>query len=294
MIRRVHPGWRFVYAPFLVLTALSAVILYVVATDTEDMFAWTVQPDVAAAFLGAGYASGFVLVLLTTFERAWASARIAMVTVFAFTVCTLGTTLAHTDRFHFDEGGLPEVAAWFWLAIYVVVPAAMLVMFAVQRRVPGDDPPVRRPLPLALSALLVVEAAVLGAAGLALLVDPAWVEPAWPWALTPLTGRAVGAWCLPLGLAALLAVRERDARRLRAAAVTYVVLGVLHAVALVRFRDDIRWGEPLTWAYLVVLASMVLSGVWGRVLARGTGAHAAAPARTGRRSRPTPPAPVMG
>jgi hypothetical protein len=79
----------------------------------------------------------------------------------------------------------------------------------------------------------------------------------------------VGAWCLPLGLAAALATVERDAWRLRAAALTYVVLGVLHGLALVRFHGDVRWGQWGTWAYVVVLASMVVAGAWGRLLARG-------------------------
>jgi hypothetical protein len=270
-----------VYPPFLALTALSTVVLYLDAHGTAERFAWTVLPPVSAAFLGAGYASGFVLIALTTRERAWAGARIALVTVFAFTVCTLATTLAHLDRFHFGAGGLAEVAAWVWLAVYVVVPLGMAAAFVRQRSEPGVDPPVVRPMPRPLRALLAAQALVLGAVGLALLVRPTWVEPAWPWALTPLTGRAVGAWCLPLGIAAAIAVWEHDTWRLRAAAVTYVVLAVLHAGALVRFGDDVRWGEPGTWAYLVVLASMAVVGVWGRVLGAARGPLVAEPVAVG-------------
>lgn len=266
MIRGVHPAWRWVYPPFLALTALSTVVLYVDADSTADRFAWTVLPPVSAAFLGAGYASGFVLIALTTRERVWAGARIAVVTVFAFTLCTLWATLAHLDRFHFGAGGLAELAAWIWLAVYVAVPIGMAVAFVLQHRVPGEDPPVLRPMPGLLRVLLAVQAVVLGLVGIALLVRPTWVEPAWPWALTPLTGRAVGAWCLPLGIAAALAMWEHDTWRLRAAGVTYVVLAVLHTGALVRYRDDVRWGEPGTWAYLVVLASMAVVGVWDRLL----------------------------
>jgi hypothetical protein len=270
MIRSVHPGWRLVYPPFLVLTALSTLILYLVATDTDEIFAWTIRPPVTAAFLGAGYASGFVLMALTVRERVWANARVALVTVLVFTVCTLGTTLAHLENFHFDRTGLPRVAAWVWLGVYVVVPITMSVVLVLQLRQAGGDPPVRRELPAGLRLVLGVQSIVLVGVGVALLADPAWVAPGWPWPLTPLTGRAIGAWCLPLGVAAAMVVRERDAWRLRSAAVTYVVLGVLHLGALVRFRDDIRWGEPQTWAYLVVLVSMIATGAWGRALTTET------------------------
>jgi hypothetical protein len=283
VLRTVHPAWRWVYPPFLALTAASTVILFAVATETDDTFAWTVQPAVSAAFLGAGYASGFVLIALTTRVRVWAGARIALVTVFAFVLCTLATTLAHLDRFHFGRGGLAGAAAWLWLVVYLVVPVGMGVAFWLQRGVPGDDPPVRHPLPTALTVLLGVQAVVLVVVGAAILVDPERVAGGWPWVLTPLTGRAVGAWCLPLGLAAALAVRERDAWRLRAAAVTYVVLGVLHATVLVRFRDDIAWDRWGTWAYLAVLASMVVAGTWGWALGVGAappGAGADRPAST--------------
>ncbi|MCU0310160.1 MAG: hypothetical protein MUE36_04355 [Acidimicrobiales bacterium] len=273
MIRTVHPGWRLVFPPFLVLTALSTVILYVSATDTDEIFAWTVRPPVSAAFLGAGYASGFVLMALTVRERVWANARVALVTVLVFTLCTLGATLAHVGNFHFDRTGLPRFAAWFWLAVYVAVPLTMSVVLVLQLRMPGGDPEVRRPLPPVLRIVLAAQALVLGVVGAALLLDPTRMQSLWPWELTPLTARAIGAWAFALGVAAAMVVAERDAWRLRAAAVTFVMLGVLHLGALVRFDDDIRWGEPQTWIYLVVVASMVVTGLWGRILSLGTPAE---------------------
>ena len=266
--RPVHRGWRPLFVVFLVLTFVATVVLYGFSYDTDDVFAWTVLPAISAAFLGGGYAAGFVLVAGTARQRTWAGARIGVVTIFLFTLATLVATIVHRDRFHFGSGGVAGFAAWFWLAIYIVVPAGMAVMFVVQRRVPGVDPPVEVPLPDWLRALLGAQALVLGVVGAILLVGPAQITDGWPWRLTPLTARAVGAWCLPLGVAAALAVVERDAWRLRSAAATYVVLAVLHAGALVRFRTEVRWGMWATSAYLVVLVTMVLAGVAGLVLAR--------------------------
>ena len=267
--RTVHPGWRPLFVAFLVLTFVATVALYVFSYDTDEVFAWTVLPAISAAFLGGGYAAGFVLVAGTARQRTWAGARIGVVTIFLFTVATLVVTLVHRDRFHFGAGGLGAAAAWFWLAVYVVVPTGMAVMCVVQGRVPGGDPPGEVPMPGWLRGLLGVQAVVLTLVGAVLLLGPSRIADGWPWALTPLTARAVGAWCLPLGIAAAMAVVERDAWRLRSAAATYVVLAVLHAGALVRFRDHVRWGMWATSVYLVVLASMALAGVAGLVLGRG-------------------------
>ena len=37
-----------------------------------ETFAWTIQPPLTAAFLGAGYAAGFVLVVLSLRDPVWA------------------------------------------------------------------------------------------------------------------------------------------------------------------------------------------------------------------------------
>ena len=45
-----------------VLTTFATVTLYVLSDRTEQLFAWTIQPPVTAAFLGAGYAAGLIAV----------------------------------------------------------------------------------------------------------------------------------------------------------------------------------------------------------------------------------------
>jgi len=117
-----------------------------------------------------------------------------------------------------------------------------------------------------------VQAVVLSVSGAVLLADPERILGGWPWALTPLTARAVGAWCLPLGIAAGMAVVEHDAWRLRSAAAAYVVLAVLHGGALLRFRTDVRWGLWGTWVYMAVLVSMAVAGVAGLLRARAVDA----------------------
>src|SRR3954462_2049879 len=138
-IRRVLPSMRALLVVFSVLTALAVGALYVLAERTDDYFAWTIQPALTAAFLGAGYAAGFVLVVLSLRDPVWAHSRVAVLTILVFVVLTTVATLIHIDRFHFmvefaDSGCVAEAAAWSWLAVYIIVPLLLLTLLLPQER----------------------------------------------------------------------------------------------------------------------------------------------------------------
>jgi hypothetical protein len=238
---------------FGVLTSLAVAALFVRPETTDRYFAWTVQPPLTAAFLGAAYLAGCTLVLLSLRAVAWAHARAGVVTILVFTVLTLVATLAHLDRFHLEAAGpAARAAAWFWLAVYVSVPVVMVVLLAVQQRTEGAHPERALPLPRWLAVALAVEGAVMSVVGALLFVRPGTIS-AWPWPLTPLTSRAIGAWLVSFGLAAGLAVAEDDLPRLRAPAVAYLVFGLAECVALLRYARSLDWGSPAAWVYLAFL-----------------------------------------
>jgi hypothetical protein len=109
---------------------------------------------------------------------------------------------------------------------------------------------------------------VLLGMGITLLADPGSGHQVWPWALTALTAQATGAWLVGLGVAAGHAVLERDFRRVRPAAWGYVVFVVLQAVALIRFPHRMHWSSGPGIVYVVVLASMAVTGAAALVGAR--------------------------
>ncbi|WP_456610266.1 hypothetical protein [Blastococcus sp. SYSU DS0619] len=258
--RVVLPGTRLLLYVFSALTLLAFVSLFLGSSRTDDYFAWTIAPPATAAFLGAAYAAGCVLVVLSLRVDSWARIRIPFVTVLVFTALTLIATLLHLDRFHFGAPGVvPRSAAWFWLGVYVLVPVSMLVMLVRQERPTRRDPPGHVPLPAGLSAVLAVQGVVFLAAGATLFAAPGTEASLWPWPLTPLTARAVASWLLAFGVGIVLALRDRDLDRLRLAAVAYAVFGALELVVLLRYTDAVRWDSPATWAYVALMASTLLS-----------------------------------
>jgi hypothetical protein len=104
-------------------------------------------------------------------------------------------------------------------------------------------------------------------AGLALLVAPSSTADAiWPWELTPLTGRAIGAWLVALAIVLVHAVLENDWRRIPVAPVTYGAVGILQLVVVARYADDLDWSDARTWIYGLFFASVAVAGAISVVL----------------------------
>ena len=138
--RPIAGAWRSLIGPFLALTLLSTLTLYVGATETDRFFAWTVQPAMSAAFLGGGYAAGFLLIVLTARQHIWAHARIAFLTVLLFVWLTAIATFLHLDRFHLtDEPGLAPDRLSGTEIRPVEMPALVAGQCRRQRLHPHDD-----------------------------------------------------------------------------------------------------------------------------------------------------------
>lgn len=258
-----------VVAAFLVF--LAGFQLTVFPTRTDEWFSWTIDVPMTAVFLGAAYWSSAVLELAGARSSGWGRARLTVWTVLVFTTLTLVVTLVHLDKFHLgaEHPTSARLVTWGWLAIYAGVPVAMVAALVLQSRVAGDvGRDVRRPLPAVLRWLLLGLGLALLAPGIALLLDPEWAAQGWSWPLTPLTGRAVGAWLVGLGWAAVHARLIDDAERVRPLGLTGVAFVVLEGVALARYGDVV---DRSTWqavAYVVGLAWIAVVSVWILLLRR--------------------------
>jgi hypothetical protein len=267
-----------------VLVFLVGVQLFVLTEDTDRYFAWTIRPPLTAACLGAAYWASCMMELLASRQASWVQARIAAPAVLLFTTLTLVLTLVHLDRFHLGSGFAfgTQFVTCVWIAVYAAVPAAMGILLLAQVRAQGDDPPRRRPLPVWLRVVLGAHAVIMLGLGLAMFVAPAAMLPAWPWPLTTLTARAIAAWLLGLGLAAAHATWENDWDRVAVAAYSYLVLGGLELLAVLRYADSMQWTRPAAWIYVMFMASVLLVGAYGWFAARRSSTQ---PALFGTRGR---------
>jgi hypothetical protein len=256
---RAHiSGLRRFYVVAILLVTSVGIFTFVLSTSTARLFAWPINPPLTAAFLGANYWAAFFLALLSAREPVWARARITYAVSVVFTSLTLLATLIHLDKFQFGNAN-----GWLWLIVYLVVPPWLLVLLPLQLRAPGREPPRSAPLERWLLPLMAVQALVVLVIGVALWVAPSSADSLWPWTLTPLTARAVGAWLLALAAGLGVTIWEHDWLRVRVAVPTYVAAPVLQLVALARFSGTPNWNGTGAWLYVAFLASILFLGLFG-------------------------------
>jgi hypothetical protein len=249
------------------LDFVAGVQLFVLTEQTADFFAWTINPPLTAAFLGASYWSGLILVFLSARRQHWVNARPSVPAVWLFTLLTLIATLIHLDRFHMNT-----FFGWAWLLIYLVVPVVMPALFFYQQfviRLP--DPPRQFPLPGWLRLGLAGLGAIMLVSGFALFIAPDTFAVLWPWKLTALTGRALAAWLIGIGGVMTHAAWENDLRRVRVVLLALTVLALLQLLAVMRYSANINWNSLSAWFYLLFLFALLIVGLLGQQLARQTG-----------------------
>ncbi|HSF84178.1 MAG TPA: hypothetical protein VLG28_00790 [Acidimicrobiia bacterium] len=269
-VRENLAATRWLIAPFVVLAGAGAFVLYLFPRDTDALFAWTLRPPLSAMFMGAGYAAGVLLTVLSYRRQPWAVTRTATLTILVFVAVMTAATFLHLDKMHFDAAEVTaQFAAWAWLVVYVVVPPLLLAIIVAQSRQPGVDPPRLHPLPVAVRAALALQGLALLSLGVALFGWPESMDGVWPWAITELSGRALSAWIVAIGFASLWVTYENDLRRTRPAAMTSVALGALWLLAAIRDADSMRWERASAWIYVVGAALAVSVGLWGWSLSRG-------------------------
>ena len=269
LIKPVIPFTRLTFALSAALAFIAGIQLYVLSDYTKTFFAWTIAAPLSAAFVGASYWAGALLLVLALRERALANIRIALAAVVAFVPLMVLTTFLHLDRFHLARVEFnPRLAAWAWMIVYVTVPFILVAMLVFQLRAPGGDPPRTAEVSPAMRWLIGANAAIALVLGLALFALPQAMAPLWPWPLTPLTSRTIGSGFVAVAAGSFQFLRESDWERTRIGTVPYMLVGALHLLALLRYPATVDWNRAGSWLYLAFMVAVLLGGVYSVIVAR--------------------------
>ena len=251
---RVLPATRALawgITPFLLA---GFVILYVVPGRTETLFAWTIVPSMTSMLLASAYLGGVYFFLQVTRERHWHAVRAGFPAVALFAALLGVTTVVHWDRFHH---GNP--AFWVWAAVYLVAPFLVAGVWAANRPYGTAPTPLDPRLGRLTAGTIAAASASTLALGAAMVLVPSVFVPLWPWSLTPLTARVVGA-ILCLGLAGLVVLTDRRVSTLLRLLEVALVMGVSALIATVRARDQLDTSRPMTWLMLAGIGVLVVGG----------------------------------
>ena len=275
--RKLITPLKATFLGFSALALIAGMQLFVFAGQTDELFSWTIEPPLTAAFLGALYWAAFVLIIWAATRETWAEARPTAYPVLVIASLLLIATLIHIDKFDLDS-----IFGWFWVVAYAAVCPLLVALYALQLRAPGADLKGDRALPGPLRAVLALEAALLLAAGAVLYLVPNTAADLWPWALSPLTSMAMGAFVLGIGFTAAVAVRENDLDSFRGAAYAYTVLGSLELLAVAIHSGDLGDDGLATAVYVVCLVAILLTGIYASLAAGASGSASRASSASSR------------
>jgi hypothetical protein len=239
-----------VIIPFLVV---AAVLLYIWPENTDQTFAWTIKPAMTPMMLAAAYMGGIVFFIQVARARVWHTIKAGFLPVTAFAGLLGIATILHWDRFNHSH-----ISFYTWTALYFTTPFLVILVWLFNRR---QDTPRKdwneRMLPTSLRTMLGIVGVITLLVSLALFIFPQWMIAMWPWSLTPLTARVLGAMFALPGLVELGLARDPrwSAARVILQSQNFSILMILIAAA--RASTNFNPANPATWLFIGGLAVLL-------------------------------------
>jgi CRP-like cAMP-binding protein/cytochrome P450 len=258
-MQTIHPndqvrGLTRVLAAFIVPFLVAAfVILYVFTGRAGDLWAFTLNAQITALWQGAGYIAGGYFFVQTFRASRWhhVAAGFWPVTVFA-SLLGIATAL-QWDGFIHER---PAFVAW--AVLYFSTPALVPLVWLLNRQADSGAFDARDAvLPRSARWILGTLGFVNIAAGIVFFVWPQAILPFWPWAVTPLAMRVLGAWFVLPGVFFVEIGREKRWSAVRYAVQSQALGLALIMLALLRAWQELNLANPLTWLLLLGIAGLL-------------------------------------
>lgn len=237
--------------------AVFAVWMFFFPDQVETHFAWVVEPRLAQAFIGAGYIfrTGFFLSFVLV--RDWRRLRWTFWGNLAFTGGLLLATFWHAEEFTWRQ-----LVAHVWIILYVSEPVTMIFMAPRGEADRADPLKTGGPLLLGLKRLLVLEVGILFTLAALLIINPAFTDLRWPWALNPLDARIIAAWFIGWAVWAGTMASAHDWDEIRIGARLNILFGVALLISIVAFQSRFDFSQPTTRSYSVGTLVLTLAMVF--------------------------------
>src|SRR5262249_27102186 len=158
---------------------------------------------------------------------------------------------------HWSKFNHRHVAFWLWAGLYFTTPFLVLVVLLRNRRWEASRSPLELTLPPGVRTAIGATGLASLVLGLYLVVSPVSASRVWPWALTSLTGRVVGAVFL-LGVAGVGMYLDPRWTTARLMLQVEQIMIALILLAAARAHRQLSSSRPLTWILLAgLLGSLV-------------------------------------
>jgi len=247
--------------PFLVV---AFIVLYPFPDDTGRLFAWPVKPRMTPMILASVYLGGAYFFARAATARQWHTVKGGFVPVGTFATLMGVATILHWGKFTHSH-----VAFWLWAGLYFTTPFLVFGVWWANRR---RDVPVTSGellIPVGVSRVIAVLGGLSVLTALFLFLFPGRAAAVWPWMLTPLTARVMGA-IFALGIAGLGALTDRRWSSARVLLQVAAVMLALILAAVARASGELDPANAMTWligaGFTAVLAGIAV--VYARMRAQ--------------------------
>lgn len=252
---RILPETRWVSAIIVPFLVAAFAILYLFPDYTQELFAWGIQPRMSAMMLGAAYIGGAYF-----FVRAAANARWHWVKVGFLPVTTFATLMGIATILHWDRFNHNYISFFAWVALYFTTPFIVFLLWLRNRPTdpgPGTSPDLRVPGSVRLLIGIVGGLTVL--TSIFLFLQPGLMISTWPWHLTPLTARVMGALFALTGVGELAIALDVRWSAVRIALQSQMIGIVAIGLAMIFSWSNFDQANPLTWIFLAIILFLLVA-----------------------------------
>jgi hypothetical protein len=240
-------------APFLIV---AFVLLYLFPADTQRLFAWTIKPTMTPMVLASAYLGGFYFFCRVPFVTRWATLKTGFLSVALFASLLGVATVLHWDKFNHGH-----LAFWLWAGLYFVAPFLVVAAWLNNRRFSAPPAAGERRLSGATRWVIGFIGVTALATGILLFALPDQMIPLWPWALTPLTCRVMGAiFCL--GSAGIGVIADPRWINVKLMLQVELIMLTLILVAVVRATGEFFTERPMTWVMFIGFIAVILGSAF--------------------------------
>ncbi|MBL8090592.1 MAG: hypothetical protein KF758_07005 [Anaerolineales bacterium] len=241
-----------------ILFGIGAVLAIGLApAESKTNFAWTINPVVMAAVLGAFYMSSAPLFILPFFSKRWEMIRIMILPTALFSTIQLVATFLHWDKF--SIGSTPF---YVWFASYLLPPPIFIAAYLWHQRKAKNENSKTDDIPTWLRWILLIVGIIFVLIAFIAFFLPNILISIFPWQLTPLTSRSLSGWIAIVGVLMLSMYRENHRTRSRLATPMLILILPTLLLQLTRFSNEVNWANLTLWFGLILFAVVMFCGIY--------------------------------
>jgi hypothetical protein len=261
---RVLPVTRWLSIAIIPFLVVAFAVLYPFPHDSGRLFAWPVRPTLTPMILASVYLGGAYFFLRAAMAEQWHTVKGGFVPVGTFATLMGVATILHWGKFTHSH-----VAFWLWAGLYFTTPLLVFGVWWANRRRDVSAAGAELLVPVRVSRVIAVLGALSVLTALFLFVFPGRAVAIWPWMLTPLTARVMGA-IFALGIAGLGAPADRRWSSARILLQVTALMLALILAAGARASGELDPSNAMTWligfGFAAVLAAIAV--MYARMRAR--------------------------